>query len=362
MDIKQKIAELEEELRTTKYNKATQHHIGLVKAKIARLKRELALETSKKSKHTGFSVKKTGDATVVLVGFPSVGKSTLLNLLTNAKSDVGDYDFTTIDVVPGMLFHKGARIQLLDIPGLIEGASQGFGRGKEVLSIIKTSDLMLIVLDERTYSKLGVIQEEVYNAGIRLDTKPPDVSVAKRGFGGIDLGTTVKLTKISEETVKGIMREMGFANASIVIRQDISADELIDVLAGNRVYMPSIVVVNKVDKMDAALIARIKSEAKPDLFVSSTKGTNIKQLKELIFSRLRLMRVYLKQPRKKPDLKEPLIMHEGATIRDVCERLHKQILANFKYARVWGSSKFPGQKLGLSYLLRDRDIVELVVD
>ena len=98
-DYKKKIKELEEELSKTKYNKATQHHIGLVKAKIARLKeQDIARQGTGKGggTETGYTVKKSGDASVVLLGFPSVGKSTLLNKLTNANSEVGDYAFTTM--------------------------------------------------------------------------------------------------------------------------------------------------------------------------------------------------------------------------------------------------------------------------
>jgi len=74
----------------TKINKATEHHIGLLKAKIAKLKREQEENVIKKSgmKQDGFDVRRTGDATIVFIGLPSVGKSTLLNKMTSANSTI----------------------------------------------------------------------------------------------------------------------------------------------------------------------------------------------------------------------------------------------------------------------------------
>ena len=69
MSREDKIKELEEELKTTKYNKRTQHHVGLVKAKIAKLKEEIDTRKKGEGKHVGYVLKKTGDATVVLVGY-----------------------------------------------------------------------------------------------------------------------------------------------------------------------------------------------------------------------------------------------------------------------------------------------------
>ena len=127
-----RIAELEEELSKTKYNKKTQGHIGLVKARIARLKEERVRRASSKGKSEGYSVKRTGDATAIIVGFPSVGKSTLLNAITNAKSKIGHYAFTTLTCIPGLMMHKHAKIQVLDVPGIVQGAASGKGRGREV--------------------------------------------------------------------------------------------------------------------------------------------------------------------------------------------------------------------------------------
>ena len=125
----------------TQINKATEHHIGLLKAKIAKLKREQEADITKKSgmKQDGFDVRRSGDATVVFIGLPSVGKSTLLNKMTGAKSTVGAFQFTTLTVVPGMMEYRGAKIQVLDLPGIIKGASTGKGLGKRILSVARNS-------------------------------------------------------------------------------------------------------------------------------------------------------------------------------------------------------------------------------
>ena len=109
----------------TQKNKATNGHLGLLKAKLAKLRAEILTEGSKGGGGgAGFEVKATGDARVGLIGFPSVGKSTLLNRLTGAASEVASYEFTTLTCIPGNLIYKGTRIQVLDLPGIIEGAGE----------------------------------------------------------------------------------------------------------------------------------------------------------------------------------------------------------------------------------------------
>ena len=85
----------------------------------------------------GFDVSKSGDARIALVGFPSVGKSTFLSKVTKTKSEVAAYSFTTLTAIPGVLEYGGAEIQVLDLPGIIEGAAEGKGRGRQVISAAK---------------------------------------------------------------------------------------------------------------------------------------------------------------------------------------------------------------------------------
>lgn len=352
MDLIREIKRLEEEIRKTPYNKATEHHIGRLKAKLARLKEEYEKQRQKKSKAPAITLKKEGDASVFLVGFPSVGKSTLLNALTNAKSEVGDYDFTTLKPVPGMLKYKGANIQIVDVPGLIEGASKGKGRGREVLSFIRNADLIVIVVDVFTLHNIDVIKRELYEAGIRLDQNPPDVTIKKMERGGIKITSTVPLS-LDEKTIVDILKENKIHNAEVIIREDITIDRLIDAIMGNRVYIPSITVVNKIDLYQPEL---------PDgaIPISAEKGINLDKLKEEIFRKLNFIRIYLKPPGGKPDFEEPLIMRRGCTVRDVCKKLHRGMLESFRYAKVWGKSvRYQGQRVGLDHVLEDEDILTI---
>lgn len=193
MDIEDRIRKIEEEITKTPYNKATSHHIGKLKAKISKLREESIKRGSSGTKGRGFTLKKSGDSTVVLVGFPSVGKSTILNQITNAQSKIGAYEFTTLDVIPGVMDYRGAQIQIFDIPGIITGASKGKGRGREILSVARNADLIVMVLDVFNPHHQDLILEELLNIGIRPSQNAPDVTVKRRKIGGVKVASTVPL-------------------------------------------------------------------------------------------------------------------------------------------------------------------------
>ena len=190
-----------------------------------------------------YAVKKSGNGTVALLGFPSVGKSTILNKLTNAFSEIGAYDFTTITIVPGSMSYKGANIQILDMPGIIEGASDGRGRGKAVISVARTSDLILLIVDP-VKSSISALIKEAESANIKLNGYKPNIVITpKTKGGGLKIVSTVKLTHIDEQLIGEVVREWGIVNGEVIIREDVTVDQLIDVLSGNRVYIPAIIVV-----------------------------------------------------------------------------------------------------------------------
>lgn len=364
MSIQDEIESIELEIRKTPYHKATQAHIGRLKAKLARLRSGQQSEKEAgtgKGRASGMAVKKSGDATVLLVGFPSVGKSTLINRLTNAQSKTADYDFTTLDVIPGMLEYNSAKIQLLDIPGMIMGASKGRGKGKQILSVIRNADLILLVIDDE--HQLDAVREELHSAGFRLDRHKPDVKITKRFGGGLDISLPSKHSKrsrLDKATIRSVLAEFKIHDADVVIREDIDVDQLVDSLMHNRVYVKSMVVLNKSDIMDDAGLSIIERRVGDCVPISALHGRNLECLREEIWKRLGLIRVYMKRIGHDPDMAEPLIMKGGDTVHDVARKILKNQSGRLKYARIWGpTARFGGQQVGPRHQLKDKDIVEL---
>jgi small GTP-binding protein len=359
MTIEEEIRAIQEEMDKTQKNKATEHHMGRLKAKMARLKDDMIKKAiaSKGGGGEGYSVKKSGDATVTLVGFPSVGKSTLINKLTDANSEIGAYDFTTLDVIPGAMEYKQAKIQILDLPGLVKGASAGKGRGREVISVIRGCDLILLIIDVFNFQHMKVLEDELYDAGIRVNQRPPDITITKLVKGGITVTSTVDLS-IDVETIKTVLGEYRMHNALVNIREDITVDQLIDVVRANRVYIPAIIVVNKIDLVDKE---HMKSFPKDAIKISADLEMGLDVLKDAMYDQLGFMNIYLKPQGGVADMEEPLIMRDFATVGDVCDRLHKDFRRKFRYARVWGdSAKHAGQRVGVDHMLMEGDLLTII--
>ncbi len=364
MGIPEKIKAIQDEMAQTKVNKATEHHLGLLKAKIAKLKREQEDNVVKKrgAKTDGFDVRRSGDATVVFIGLPSVGKSTLLNKLTDAQSIIGAFQFTTTTVVPGMMKYRGAKIQVLDLPGIIKGASTGKGLGRRILSVARSADLVLLLLDVFQPYHENVLVNELGNIGIRLNTLPPNITIEKSAMGGIAVAQQVKLTKISEKHLKDLLHIYGIVSARVVIREDVTSEQVADHIAGNISYSKSITLLNKIDLVDKAFLEDLKTKIKSEVIeVSANSDINIDLLKEKIYEKLKFIRIYMRPKGGETDYKEPLIAREGDTVEDICNKLHRRLKKQFRFGLVWGESvKFGGQRVGLRHILLDEDVLTII--
>lgn len=338
-----RIKRIEKEIRDTPYHKGTEHHIGKLRATLAKLKdqADASERISKGGGGPGYAVKKQGDATVTLVGPPSAGKSTLINKLTNAKSKIAPYAFTTVSVIPGMMRYKNANIQILDVPGLIEGAEVGKGRGREVLSVARNSDLLIIMSDIQRPHIITNIVKSLEENGIRINKFPPNVSIEKKIRGGLVVHSNIT-QDLSKETIAEVAKEYGYGNAEITLRENLTMDTLIDAFSRNRVYIPALFVLNKVDELEGTRMDNI-------FYIGAESDINLDDLRNKMYDTLGFLLVYLIKADDKPNTDNPMVVRQGETLQDILDMLGEDMAENKKGAEIWGpGAKHPGQKVSLA--------------
>eukprot|EP00727_Mastigamoeba_balamuthi_P004999 m51a1_g14498 putative developmentally-regulated gtp-binding protein 2-like (365) ;mRNA; f:772852-774775 len=362
MGIIEKIKDIEAEIARTQRNKATEHHLGMLKAKLAKMRGTL-LEGGAKGggKGEGFDVLKSGDARVSLIGFPSVGKSTLLTKLTHTASAIAAYEFTTLTCIPGVIEYKGAKVQLLDTPGIIEGAAAGKGRGRQVIAVSRTADLVLMMLDAtKGPLQKRLLTEEMETMGIRLNQKPPNIYYKPKPSGGVALTHTVPLTHLDEKLVKAILHEYKIHDAEVIVKEDATVDQLIDVVEGKRVYIPCLYVYNKIDQLSLEELEELASQDN-SVLISCEMGLNLDYLLDRIWEGLALIRVYTKRRGDPPDFAGPMIVRKGSSVTDVCHSIHRDLASGTRYGLVWGmSAKHTPQVVGMHHVMLDEDVLQLV--
>eukprot|EP00826_Nyctotherus_ovalis_P066190 TRINITY_DN9762_c0_g1_i18.p1 TRINITY_DN9762_c0_g1~~TRINITY_DN9762_c0_g1_i18.p1 ORF type:complete len:330 (+),score=95.83 TRINITY_DN9762_c0_g1_i18:252-1241(+) len=320
-------------------------------------------EKSGGGKSEGFDVEKYGNSRIALIGFPSVGKSSMLTALTAAKSESAAYEFTTLTCIPGMLYYNDAKIQLLDLPGIIEGAAEGKGKGKQVIAVARSSDMVMMVLDAQKWAEeRAKLTAELERVGIRLNKEKPDITIRKIATGGVLLNSTIKLTKIDERMVKAIMHEYKIHNAEVLFRGNYDVDDLIDVIEGNRRYLKCIYVYNKIDTISMEEVDGLARLAH-SVPISCKLGLGYDMLLRRMWENLGLIRVYTKKRGNAPTFAEPIILSTGRggiTIEIALGQIHKSLIDEFKYAFVWGKSvKYSPQRCGLGHVLMDEDVLQV---
>uniref|UniRef100_A0A671X4H1 Developmentally-regulated GTP-binding protein 2 n=1 Tax=Sparus aurata TaxID=8175 RepID=A0A671X4H1_SPAAU len=366
MGILEKIAEIEREISRTQKNKATEYHLGLLKAKLAKYRAQL-LEPSKSAgaKGEGFDVMKSGDARVALIGFPSVGKSTFLSLMTSTASEAASYEFTTLTCIPGVIEYKGANIQLLDLPGIIEGAAQGKGRGRQVIAVARTADVVIMMLDATKGDvQRELLEKELESVGIRLNRLKPNIYFKPKKGGGLSYNSTVPLTHCSEKLVQLILHEYSILHSTSVRRGCIFLT-FQSFLHGTCKYVSSFCLISLTPSPQKSLMRKFSSGRTAHQTSSSMSSCgmklNLDYLLETLWEYLALICIYTKKRGERPDFNDAIIMRRGASVEHVCHRIHRTLVGQFKYALVWGTStKYSPQRVGLTHIMEHEDVIQVV--
>ncbi len=305
-----KLEALDTMLRLIPKHKGTEKMQGDIKKRIAKWK-----NLSEQSKKRGGKrldpshVPREGSAQAAVIGPVNTGKSSLISVLTNLEPTIAEYPFTTRIPQPGMMFHHGIPIQLVDTPALDPSVTERWISG-----LIRNADISIIVLD--------LAREDLIEQWEAVHTVLDDLKIRPIEPGG---------TKTHQDD--------GWA------------------------LVPAIYLGNKCAMGDADERLAILSELFDDLPkihpVSVKTGSGLERFKDLVQSSLRLIRVFSKPPGKEPDLSKPFVVKEGATVTELATLVHKELAQRMKFARVWGEQVYDGQRVAMDYELNDGDIVEL---
>jgi len=364
----EKIKALEEYHSAIPKHKGTERLRAQIKMKLSKLR--LEMEERKKQRATTssdsgrYSVKKEGAAQVVILGLTNSGKSSLLRALTNADPEISSHPFTTTEPIPGMMPFEDIQVQLLEAPALFEGASEGREWGLRTLSLARNADGLILLVDLSTRdpcTQLEVMIEELNSARIRVEEGGSRVEVEKRDEGGIQFICSGKFLGEMDE-IRRFLIENGVNNAIVRIWGEVDLGEVALSLVSGIAYRPAIVVANKIDVEGSEEKLETLRKRFGDKFevigASAKTRIGLEGIPRSIFEALNIARIYTKRPRQSSS-ERPLIMRGETTVEDVTKAIHSEFYKNFKYAKVWGSSKYPGEKVGLNYPLKDRDIVEI---
>jgi len=308
-DHTEKLAALREMIALLPKHKGTEKMLAHLRKQLSKLEDEASQPAHGGHGHRAEvgHVKREGAGQWVLLGPPNAGKSSLLAALTHAHPEIGDYPFTTRAPLPGMMAFEDVQVQLVDTPAVAEGHTEPW-----LPNLAHEADGVLLVVDV--------------------------------GADG------------AEQSAK-LLHDL-LARARVWPRsRPLPAD------APSFLQPKSVLVLgNKCEDDDGTFAALAREAIGADLPffpVSALTGAGLEPLRGVLFLELNRIRIYPKEPGKKPDFERPFVLPAGATIHDLAVHVHKEIAERMKFARIWGHAKFDGQQVDRHHVLADKDVVEL---
>jgi ribosome-interacting GTPase 1 len=302
-----KIALLEELMSVVPQHKGTDRLRADLRRRLSKLK-----TTSQSRKRTGkresaYHIDRQGAGQVVVVGPTNVGKSVLVAMLTSASPEVAGYTYSTWRPIPAMMPVGDVQVQLIDTPPLAKDFAP-----PEFMNLVRKADLIALVVDLQGYP---------------IEQLEDSVAVLEK----------YRVVPLHLRDQYGERKRLTF--------------------------IPFLVLANKNDDPttdeDFEVVCELVGDGWPLLPVSGATGRNLERLKQVIFDRLEIIRVYSKPPGEAPDLSAPFVLKRGSTVEELAGKVHQDFFKNLKSARVWGSGVHDGQTVSREHVLEDGDIVEL---
>jgi ribosome-interacting GTPase 1 len=299
---------LEQMLQLIPKHKGTEKLQADLKTKLKETREEVQTEKSALKPGKSYRIPRQGAGTVVIVGAPNSGKSRILAELTNAEPAVADYPFTTHEPMPGMMPWHDVTVQLIDTPPIAAGHVEPYLTG-----FVRSADLVLLCFDGSS------------------DEAPEQ---------------TVEVLQLLAD------RNTRLSNLSGLDEHDLG---VVDV----KTYL----VVTRCRDPDAATRLDLLRELTPLPFtllvVDLDEEEGRTALRNAIYEALGVIRIYTKRPGKPAEKDAPFTIPVGGTVEDLAAKVHRDLAATLKFAKVWGTSAHDGQTVGREHVLQDGDVVEL---
>ena len=365
----EKLEKLQEFLSLVPRHKGTARLCVQVKRQIKTLQNEIVEKKRRKAGRSGprLFLEKEGAAQIVILGPTKVGRSSLLTSITNAKTEVSDYPYTTREPVPGMFQYEDLQFQIVEAPALIEGAAEGESWGLQSLGIARNADGLILMVDlsQTPDKQLTLILSEMEKARILMQKPRARVEIERKHVGaGLRIIVVGRLINCNLRDVEALLKGYRILDGVVKIYGEATLDDVEDAIFESTVYRPAIIVANKTDTPEAMKnlreLERFVGDQVPIVPISCKTRSGLDKLGTEIFKALEIIRVYTKEPNEREPSPKPFFLKKGATVSDLAKLVHSDFIKRFSHARVWSKRlAFSPQKVGSTFILEDKDAVEL---
>jgi hypothetical protein len=365
----EKLVKLQEFSSLIPKHKGTEKLRAQIRRQISLLNKEIEEKRRRRAGRGGprFFFEKEGAAQIIILGPTKVGRSSLLTSVTNAKTEVSDYPFTTREPVPGMLRFEDLQFQLVEAPALVEGAVESGSGGLQTLGLARNADGIIIMVDlsEDALRQLRTVLTDLEKARILVQKPRARVEIERKHAGvGLRIIVLGKLLDCNLRDVENLLKGYRILDATVRITGEATIDDVEDAIFESTIYRPAIVIANKADSPQAGTILQRLNELYvgqlPIIPVSCQTRKGLERLGAEIFRALGIIRTYTKEPGDREPSNNPFILKRGSTVADLAKQIHSDFIRRFAYARVWAKRlAFSPRNVGSSFVLGDKDVVEL---